>query len=83
VVRDTIVKSRPDVVKELYRLLLESKRAAKLPTDGTPEDPLRFGIEPNRKALETIISICAEQELISRRFSVDELFADTKQILGL
>ena len=83
VVRDTIVKSRPDVVKELYRLLLESKRAAKLPTDGTPEDPLRFGIEPNRKALETIIGICAEQRLIARRFTVDELFEDTKQILGL
>jgi 4,5-dihydroxyphthalate decarboxylase len=83
VVRDTIVKSRPDVVKELYRLLLESKRAAKLPTDGTPEDPLRFGIEPNRKALETIIGICFEQKLIARRFTVDELFADTKQILGL
>jgi 4,5-dihydroxyphthalate decarboxylase len=83
VVRDTIVKSRPDVVKEIYRLLQESKRAARLPTDGTPEDPLRFGIEPNRKALELIIDICAEQKLIARRFTVDELFQDTRQILGL
>jgi 4,5-dihydroxyphthalate decarboxylase len=83
VVRDTIVKSRPDVVKEIYRLLLESKRAAKLPTDGTPEDPLRFGIEPNRKAPELIIDICLEQKLIARRFSVDELFQDTRQVLGL
>ena len=83
VVRDTIVKSRPDVVKEIYRLLLESKRAAKLPTDGTPEDPIRFGIEPNRKALEVIIDMCFEQKLIGRRFTVDELFEDTKQILGL
>jgi 4,5-dihydroxyphthalate decarboxylase len=83
VVRDTIVTSRLDVVKEIYRLLQESKRAAKLPTDGTPEDPLRFGIEPNRKALELIIDICVEQKLIARRFSVDELFQDTRQILGL
>jgi 4,5-dihydroxyphthalate decarboxylase len=83
VVRDTMVKSRPDVVKEIYRLLQESKRAAKLPTDGTPEDPLRFGIEPNRKPLELIIDICAEQKLIAHRFSVDELFQDTRQILGL
>ena len=83
VVRDTIVKSRPDVVKEIYRLLLESKAAAKLPTDGTPEDPIRFGIEANRKTLEVIIDICFEQRLIARRFTVDELFEDTRQILGL
>jgi 4,5-dihydroxyphthalate decarboxylase len=83
VVRDTIVKSRPDIVKEIYRLLLESKRAAKLPTDGTPEDPVRFGIEPNRKALEVIIEMCVEQKLIARRFTVDELFQDTRQTLGL
>jgi 4,5-dihydroxyphthalate decarboxylase len=82
VVRDTIVKSRPDVVKEIYRLLLESKRAAKLPADGTSEDPVRFGIEPNRKALETIIDICVDQKLIARRFTVDELFEDTRRILG-
>jgi 4,5-dihydroxyphthalate decarboxylase len=83
VVRDTIVKSRPDVVKEIYRLLQESKRAARLPTDGTPEDPVRFGIEPNRKALEVIIDMCVEQKLIARRFTVDELFQDTRQMLGL
>ena len=82
VVRDTIVKSRPDVVKEIYRLLLESKRAAKLPTDGTPDDPLRFGIEPNRKALEVIIDMCVEQKLIARRFTVDELFQDTSRSSG-
>jgi 4,5-dihydroxyphthalate decarboxylase len=83
VVRDTVAKSRPDVVKELYRMLQESKRAAKLPTDGTAEDPLRFGIEPNRRALELIIDICFKQGLIGRRFTVDELFEDTRKILGL
>jgi 4,5-dihydroxyphthalate decarboxylase len=83
VVRDTILTSRPDVVQELYRLLLESKRAARMPTDGTPEDPVRFGIEQNRKALELIIDLCVEQKLIARPFTVDELFADTRQLLGL
>ena len=83
VVRDTIVTSRPDVVKEIYRLLQESKRAAKLPSDATPDDPVRFGIEPIRKSLERIIDICAAQKLIARRFTVDELFQDTRQVLGL
>ena len=58
VVRDTIVKSRPDVVKEVYRLLQESKRAANWPTAGTADDPARFGIEQIRKSLEKIIDIC-------------------------
>lgn len=83
VVRDTLLTSRPDVVKELYRMLQDSKRAAKLPTDGTPDDALRFGIEPLRKALELIIDITYKQGLIQKRFTVDELFADSRTILGL
>jgi 4,5-dihydroxyphthalate decarboxylase len=83
VVRDTIAKERPDVVREIYRLLQESKRAANLPTAGTPEDPIRFGIEENRQALERIIAITAQQKLIPRAFTVDELFADARRILNL
>jgi 4,5-dihydroxyphthalate decarboxylase len=83
VVRDTLAKSRPDVVKEIYRMLQESKRAADMPADGTPDDPLRFGIEANRQAIELIIDICATQKVIPRRFTVEELFEDAKRILGL
>jgi 4,5-dihydroxyphthalate decarboxylase len=82
VVRDEISKSRPDIVKEIYRLLGESKRAANLPASGTALDPLRFGVEPNRRALETIIDYSVRQKLIPRRFSVDELFDDTTRALG-
>jgi hypothetical protein len=64
-------------------MLQESKRAANLPTEDTPDDPLRFGIEPLRKSLEVIIDICATQKLISGRFTVDELFEDAKRILQL
>lgn len=83
VMRDTVVKSHPEVVKEVYRLLQESKRAARLPSDGTAEDPLRIGIQSNRRTLELIIDFCFEQKLMARRFTVDELFAETRQILGL
>ena len=38
VVRDTIAKSRPDIVKEIYRMLHESRRAAP-PAEGGPLDP--------------------------------------------
>ena len=34
-----------------------------------------YGVEPNRKALETLIRYAHEQGMISRRLEVDELFA--------
>jgi 4,5-dihydroxyphthalate decarboxylase len=47
---------------------------------GTP-DFVPFGVEANRKALERIIDYAAQQALIPRRFSVDELFDDTTRML--
>ena len=77
VVRESIAKSRPDVVREIFRMLLAARQAAKLPESGTARDPLRFGVEPNRKSLEIIIDYAFKQRLIPRRFTVDELFDDT------
>jgi 4,5-dihydroxyphthalate decarboxylase len=76
VVRSAIAGSRPDVVKEIYRVLRESRRAAPPPADGGLLDPWRFGVEPNRRSLEIIIDYSFRQKLIPRRFSVDELFVD-------
>ncbi len=82
VVRQSIARERPDVVKEVFRLLHESKMAAKLPETGTPLDPLRYGIEANRRALDVIIDFSFAQGMIPRRFSVDELFDDTTRYLS-
>ena len=81
VVREFIARSRPDVVREIFRMLVEAKNAAKLPESGTARDPLRFGVEPNRKSLEIIIEYALRQKLIPRRFTVDELFDDTTRAL--
>jgi 4,5-dihydroxyphthalate decarboxylase len=82
VVRNSISKSRPDVVKEIYRMLVASKKAANLPDSGTALDPLRFGLENMRQSLEIIIDYCLRQRLIPRRFTVDELFDDTTRALS-
>jgi 4,5-dihydroxyphthalate decarboxylase len=37
-------------------------------------DPYPFGIENNRKALETITQYAFDQKMIPRRYSVEELF---------
>jgi 4,5-dihydroxyphthalate decarboxylase len=81
VIRDAISKSRPDLVREIYRMLRESRRAAPAPM-GSPADPWRFGVEANRRSLEIIIDYSFRQKLISRNFSVDELFDDRTRALG-
>ncbi|MGA8968689.1 MAG: hypothetical protein WB499_05635 [Pseudolabrys sp.] len=80
VVRGTISKSRPDLVKEIYRMLRESRRAVP-PPDGGVLDPWRFGVEANRASLEIIIDYSFRQKLIPRIFSVDELFDDCTRAL--
>ena len=41
----------------------------------TGRDPLPYGIEPNRKVLEELIGSAMEQSIITRRVSVDDMFA--------
>ena len=80
IVRQSIAESRPDVVREVYRVLKASRSAAALPT-GT-DDPVRVGTRANRQSLEQIVSYAYQQGLISRRFTAEELFADAVRILG-
>jgi 4,5-dihydroxyphthalate decarboxylase len=82
VIRDTIAKSRPDLVTEIYRMLRESRCAVPPPADGGVFDPWRFGVEANRSSLEIIIDYSFRQKLIPRLFSVDELFDDCTRALG-
>jgi 4,5-dihydroxyphthalate decarboxylase len=72
-------KKRPDVVKELYRMIVESRAAA--PAKATATIP-PFGLEANRKALGMAIDWSLEQKIIPRRLSVDELFDETTAALG-
>jgi 4,5-dihydroxyphthalate decarboxylase len=81
VMRASIAHARPDVAKEVFRLLHESKLAAKLPDTDTALDALRFGVERNRRALDAILDFSFRQGMIPRRFSVDELFDDATRDL--
>ena len=72
VIKESITRARPDVVREVYSMLKESAAAGPLKSPGV----LRFGVEAVRKSLETIIQYSERQGLIPRRLSVDELFND-------
>ncbi len=77
VIKESITQTRPDVVREVYRLLKESATAGALEETAAP----RFGVEAVRKSIETIIQYSESQGLIPRRFSVDELFNDVTHSL--
>ncbi|HEY6241838.1 MAG TPA: phosphate ABC transporter substrate-binding protein [Burkholderiales bacterium] len=81
VVKGSLSKSEPEAVREIYRLLAESKRAAKLPRPGE-FDTHPMGIETNRRNLEVAIDYVYQQKMIPRRFAVDELFDDVTRKLG-
>lgn len=80
VVKEDLSRSNPEAVREVYRLLCESKRAAGLPLPGQP-DPIPLGVSANRRNLDIAIEYCHRQGLIQRRFAVDELFDDVTRSL--
>lgn len=67
-----LVEERPDVVREVYRMVGESKKANPLTSGGV--DLLPMGFEANRPTIEAIIGYALEQGLIKTRFTVEELF---------
>jgi 4,5-dihydroxyphthalate decarboxylase len=80
VVRQSLSKERPDVVREVFRMLVESAKQGVQP--GTEMAAgVRFGVEACRQSLERIIDYSYKQKLIPRPFSVDELFDDTTRAL--
>jgi 4,5-dihydroxyphthalate decarboxylase len=91
VVKNSVLKDAPWIADELCRAFEAAKaeylknldlgdaatswdKAAKVNAE-VVGDPFPFGIEPNRKALEAITQFAAEQKMVPRRFSVEELFA--------
>ncbi len=81
VATESFSKSNPDAVRELFRLLAESKKAAGLPRPGAI-DFLPFGLEGCRPALRTVIGYQLQQRLLPRPLEVDELFDATTRALG-
>jgi 4,5-dihydroxyphthalate decarboxylase len=82
VVTAELARSKPALVKEVYRLLLQGKRSIGAPNPGEL-DLHPFGFDACRPALAMIIDYCVQQRLISRRFTVEELFDDTTRALGV
>ena len=90
VVKNSVLKENPWVVDELGRAFdaakaiylkdlqgaagLSSWDKAAADNAAVVGDPFPFGIENNRKALEAITQFAADQGMVPRKFTVEELF---------
>jgi 4,5-dihydroxyphthalate decarboxylase len=81
VVTERLARSQPEIVREIYRVLLAAKTAAGLPRAGEI-DFLPFGVEACLPALQTVINYAWQQNLIPRPIEVEELFDTTTRALG-
>jgi 4,5-dihydroxyphthalate decarboxylase len=81
VVKQSLCRARPDVVREIYRMLLASRAAGPQPAPGAP-NMTPDGVAANRRSLELVIDYAFQQKVIPRKFTVDELFDDTTRVLG-
>jgi 4,5-dihydroxyphthalate decarboxylase len=80
VIKQSLSKSNPGVVREVFRMLLDGKKAAGLPKAGAI-DFIPFGFDAVKPALELMSSYALEMKIIPRRYSVEELFDDTTRTL--
>jgi 4,5-dihydroxyphthalate decarboxylase len=79
VVKESLRQSNPAAVREIFRMLRESKQAAPAPVG---VDTLQFGVEKIRLSLELIIEYSVQQKLIPKRVGVDDLFDEVTRELN-
>jgi 4,5-dihydroxyphthalate decarboxylase len=80
VVKESLARSHPQVVKEIYRLAKEARKAGGAAPAGE-FDMAPYGVEANRGALQIAIEYAFEQGLMPKRLEVDELFDDVTRVL--
>jgi ABC-type nitrate/sulfonate/bicarbonate transport system substrate-binding protein len=90
VVKNEVLKARPEIAGELIHAFERSKAEYLKDLKGNETtswdkaatvnakvvgDPFPFGIEPNRKALEAITQFAFDQKMVPRKTTVEDLFA--------
>jgi 4,5-dihydroxyphthalate decarboxylase len=71
IVPEALCDQRPDVVRELWRMLVESRRQA---ASESEIDAWPVGIEANRRALACAIKYATQQHMLTKPVAVEDLF---------
>ena len=80
-VKAELVERHPEAVAEVYRMLVESRRAAgEIPAAGE-RDLQPFGFDALELSLRKVIDYAFDQQMIRRRFTTDELYGDVRKFL--
>lgn len=74
-VQTGLLRERPEIVRDLYRLLQQSKVQGALASEPAL-DLTPFGIDANRNSLELLLRYSHAQGLIPRKYAVEELFEE-------
>ena len=80
VVKRDLLRFRPDLVREVYGLFKQANAAAPVAAGAIDMRPI--GYDRIAPSLELVIQLAYEQQIIPRRFSVEELFAESRAVLG-
>lgn len=80
VVTRDLADSRPDIVRDLFQMFRDSKAAASAKADQPDLRPI--GIKAISPSLQVVIDLALHQKLIPEKLTLDELFADSREILG-
>ena len=75
VVKSELAAANPWLVGELWRMLKESRAAAKLTPEQSEGAP--YGIAANRDAFKRVALYAHQQGLVSKLYDVDEMFDET------
>ena len=78
-VHQDLTKRRPDIVRDIYRMLVDSRAQT---AGGVPAVYPPMGLEANRKGLQLAIDWALDQKIIPHRLRVDDLFDDVTGSLG-
>jgi 4,5-dihydroxyphthalate decarboxylase len=81
VVRSSLSKNDPDAVREIYRMVKESRQASTepAPRDGIDKHPI--GYSANRRNFEVAAQYAWQQRLMPRELRLDDLFDATTRAL--
>jgi 4,5-dihydroxyphthalate decarboxylase len=82
VIRKEIAKEQPEIVREVFRMLCESRKVGgDLPHAGGP-DLQPVGFKALQPALEMAVRYAYEQKLITKRYALEELYGDVIKALA-
>jgi 4,5-dihydroxyphthalate decarboxylase len=81
VVKSALSKSDPDTVREVYRLLKESRKAANEPAPRDGIDIRPIGYSANKRNFEVAAEYAWQQRTIAKQLKVEDLFDATTRAL--